>query len=118
MQRMTCAHELGHILLHKDILAGNVPLLEYELFDIRNSTEYEANVFAADLLIDEAELNELVMEGGDVVSIASALDINVNLLLIKLIEMRRDGKELQVPFTPERGFLGKIDDFDAQIERF
>ena len=110
MQRMTCAHELGHILLHKDILAGNVPLLEYELFDIRNSTEYEANVFAADLLIDEAELNELVMEGGDVVSIASALDINVNLLLIKLIEMRRDGKELQVPFTPERGFLGKIDD--------
>ena len=45
MQRMTCAHELGHILLHKDILAGNVPLLEYELFDIRNSTEYEANVF-------------------------------------------------------------------------
>ena len=110
MQRMTCAHELGHILLHKDILAGNVPLLEYELFDIRNSTEYEANVFAADLLIDEAELNELVMEGGDVVSIASALDINVNLLLIKLIEMRRDGKELQVPFTPERRFLGKIDD--------
>lgn len=110
MQRMTCAHELGHILLHKDILAGNVPLLEYELFDIRNSTEYEANVFAADLLIDEAELQELVTEGGDVVSIASALDINVNLLLIKLIEMRRDGKELQVPFTPERGFLGKIDD--------
>ena len=110
MQRMTCAHELGHILLHKDILAGNVPLLEYELFDIRNSTEYEANVFAADLLIDEDELQELVTEGGDVVSIASALDINVNLLLIKLIEMRRDGKELQVPFTPERGFLGKIDD--------
>ena len=110
MQRMTCAHELGHILLHKDILAGNVPLLEYELFDIRNSTEYEANVFAADLLIDEDELQELVTEGGDVVSIASALDINVNLLLIKLIEMRRDGKDLQVPFTPERGFLGKIDD--------
>ena len=110
MQRMTCAHELGHVLLHKDILTGNVPLLEYELFDIRNSTEYEANVFAANLLIDETELNEQIAEGGDVVSIASALDINVNLLLIKLIEMRRSGKELNVPFTPERGFLGRIDD--------
>ncbi|MBR3347295.1 MAG: ImmA/IrrE family metallo-endopeptidase [Solobacterium sp.] len=115
MQRMTCAHELGHVLLHKDILTGNVPLLEYELFDIRNSTEYEANVFAANLLIDETELNEQIAEGGDVVSIASALDINVNLLLIKLIEMRRSGKELNVPFTPERGFLGRIDDREDSI---
>ena len=24
MRRMTCAHELGHILLHKDILSGNI----------------------------------------------------------------------------------------------
>ena len=110
MQRMTCAHELGHILLHRDILTGNVPLLEYELFDIRSNTEYEANVFAANLLIDERDLQERILEGRDVVSIASALDVNVNLLLIRLIEMRRSGMDVNVPFTPERGFLGKIDD--------
>lgn len=110
MQRMTCAHELGHILLHRDILSGNVPLLEYELFDIHNYTEYEANVFAANLLIDEEELYEYMKNEADVVSISSAMDINVNLLMIKMIEMRKDGQELNVPFTPSRKFMGTIDD--------
>ena len=110
MQKMACAHELGHILLHKEILSGNVPLLEYELFDITSSTEYEANVFAANLLIGDDDLDELITEEADVVSVASALDVNVNLLLIKMIEMRKSGHEFNIPFTPSSRFLGKIGD--------
>ncbi len=110
MQRMTCAHELGHILLHKDILSGSKPLLDYELFNIQNSAEYEANSFAAALLIDEEELNDLLDHGADMVSAASALDINVNLLMIRIIEMQKHGKPVRVPFTPKREFLGTIDD--------
>ena len=110
MRRMTCAHELGHILLHKDILSGNIPLLEYELFDIHSSAEYEANVFAANLLIDEEELLNLMKEGRDMVEIASAMNINVNLLMIRIIEMQKEGKALNAPFRPSKEFLGKIDD--------
>ena len=110
MQRMTCAHELSHILLHKDLLEERQYLLEYELFDIQNQTEYEANVFAANLLIDEEELYESMRNGADMVSAASALDVNVNLLMIKLIEMQKEGKELTVPFFPNHQFMGKIRD--------
>ncbi len=110
MQRMTCAHELGHILLHRELLSGQVPLLEYELFDIQNTAEYEANVFAAELLIDEAELSELIGQEADLVAMASSLNVNVNLLLIRLIELRRAGREFRLPFTPDRKFMGRIGD--------
>ena len=74
MQRMTCAHELGHILLHKDLLEERQYLLEYELFDIQNQTEYEANVFAANLLIDEEELYESMWNLAGVVLILLVRD--------------------------------------------
>ena len=111
LQRMTCAHELGHILLHREILSGQKPLLDYELFDIRSSAEYEANVFAAYLLIDDAELNELLNRGEDLVTAASSLDLNVNLLMIRLLQMRREGQDIPDTFpAPSRSFLGTIED--------
>ncbi len=53
MQRMVIAHELGHALLHRDICLETGGLLEFELFDMTNTTEYDANAFQATLLIDE-----------------------------------------------------------------
>ena len=99
MQRMACAHELGHLLLHRHLL-----------FDIRSDTEYEANVFASELLIDEKELEELARQGHDMISAASALDVNVNLLMIRLLELQKKGHATQVPFRPEQNFLGTIKD--------
>ena len=110
MQRMTCAHELGHILLHADVLSGQKPLLEYELFDIRNAAEFEANAFAANLLIDEQELLDLMHDGADMVAAASSLNINVNLLMIRLLQMRKEGHDINTPFSPDSSFLGSIED--------
>ena len=110
MQRMTCAHELGHILLHRDLLDRDRFLLEYELFNIQNDTEYEANVFAASLLIDENELYESIQEGNDMVAIASAMNLNVNILMIRIIEMQKAGSDFHIPFTPDRKFLKTIQD--------
>lgn len=110
MQRMACAHELGHLLLHRHLLTDRQWLLEMELFDIRSDTEYEANVFASELLIDEKELEELARQGHDMISAASALDVNVNLLMIRLLELQKKGHAIQVPFRPEQNFLGTIKD--------
>lgn len=115
MQRMTCAHELGHILFHKDHLGRDGQghfrrIVDMELFDITSRTEYEANLFAANLLIDEDQLKELLYAGEDIVSIASTLDINVNLLAIKLAEMQKSGLAINLPFTPDRLFMGRIAD--------
>ena len=109
MRKMTCAHELGHLLLHGDLLAERSFLLEYELFDIQNRTEYEANAFAANLLIDRTELYDLLSEESDIVSAASALDVNVNLLMIRMIEEDAE-RTRTLPFLPDRKFLGKIRD--------
>ena len=110
MQRMTCAHELGHLLLHKNYLRRNGYLLEMELFNIQNDTELEANIFAAELLIDENELQEMLSEEYDMIANASSMNINVNLLMIKLIEMQKADHNLHIPFTPDSRFLGSIED--------
>lgn len=115
MKRMTCAHELAHIILHKDRLRrkgdGSFSrFVEMELFDITNRMEYEANLFAANLLIDEGDLMRLLTEGQDIVSIASTMDVNVNMLALKLAELGKTGLPIDLPLTPDRGFLGRIED--------
>ena len=85
-------------------------MMEFEIFDIKDETEYDANVFAANLLIDEQEVLEMAREGYDVVHIAKELNLNVNILLVKLNEMSKKGYDLRVPYEPSRKFLGRIDD--------
>ena len=84
--------------------------MEFEIFDIKDETEYDANVFAANLLIDDQEVLEMAREGYDVVHIAKELNLNVNILLVKLNEMSKKGYDLRVPYEPSRKFLGRIDD--------
>ena len=113
MKRIVCAHELGHAMLHRKLCRQrkNQTNYEYEIFDIRSSTEYEANIFAANLLIDEREMNEYMSYGYDIVQTARAMNLNVNLLLIKLHEMKDDKALLyNLPDLPKRNFLGTIGD--------
>ena len=115
MQRMVCAHELGHLLLHRACYGKEAWVLNHELFDIRDELEYEANVFAANLLIDDAEMFDFLEEGYNVLATASGLGVNVNLLMLKLIEMnKQQGFNFQVSETPERCFMGSIQDSNAQ----
>ena len=113
MKKMTCAHELGHIIFHKDRLARTENgkyqrIAEMELFDITSTMEYEANLFAANLLIDTDEMMRYLKDGYSIVQTAGALDVNVNMLAIKLLEMR--DIDVQLPFTINRQFLGRIED--------
>ncbi len=110
MQRMTCAHELGHLCLHRDALTGKDFLIDMEIFNITDRRELEANQFAAGILIDDAELLALLEEGHDVVSAASTLDVNVNMLMVKLLTMNRSGYHFDLPFQPKAEFMGSISD--------
>lgn len=118
MQRIVCAHELGHAMLHRRLCKQrkNQTIYELEIFDIKDNTEYEANVFAAGLLIDEEELTEYIQQGYDIVQMAKALDVNINLLMIKIIEMHdRTDSPMNLPFIPKRNFLGTIEDSAESI---
>ena len=52
VQNLLCAHELGHAILHEN-LATMRGFSELTLFDSVIPTEYEANLFAAELLIEK-----------------------------------------------------------------
>lgn len=109
MNRLVCAHELGHALLHRFLGKTQAGLMEFELFNITDTTEYEANLFAANLLLDEDAIGSLIQDGYDVVQIARSLGTNVNLLLLKLQQMN-DDNHLRLPDMPNRNFLGTISD--------
>lgn len=75
MQALVCAHELGHALLHRS-LGLQAGLVEFEVFNITTQCEYDANVFAAALLLDDQELLETARDGYDVVQTARIMGTN------------------------------------------
>ena len=99
------AHELGHAALHRELAQREV-LCEFDLFNMATGIEYEANVFASELLIDPQEMEDCLSGGMDIYSAAGALDVNVNLLIIKLAELNRRGRHYRLPYLPDRDFLG------------
>lgn len=54
-QRIICAHELGHAILHSEHLKP-VFSAAFEGYE-KDKLEYEANIFAAALLLDQDSLN-------------------------------------------------------------
>lgn len=103
---MTCTHGLGHLLLHKDALTKRDYLIEMEIFDITDQWEPEANRFAANNLIDDKELLDLLRVGYDVVQITSLLKINVNMLMVKLLTMNQKRVSLQCSLFAESDIYG------------
>ena len=83
MNRFVLAHELGHAVLHNDN-GSKFFIDEYTCF-APGKFELEANKFAANLLINEKNLKDLL--GGDLSSIASELEVPVQLVKIKIGEI-------------------------------
>ena len=104
---MVAGHELGHDIYHRELAKGE-GMREFELFRMQSSTEYEANAFAAHLLIDTGECLEYARNGYDVVQIAKAMNSEINLMLIKLQEMSRLGYNIRVPFEQKSDFFKNI----------
>lgn len=107
LESMVFAHEIGHDQLHRDQVQGTL-LLENALFDTTSRTEYEANAFAAHLLLDDNEILEHLREGMDLAAVSKLMNVNENLLLIKLTELKRLGMDLRLPFEPDSLFFQKI----------
>ena len=105
---MVIAHEIGHDKLHREL--GKKGLQEFSLFeDIKSITEYEANAFAAHLLIDNDEIYQLLKEGYSIEHISKGLNVHPCLVEIKINEMKKLGYDLKL-FTYIGGseFLRKL----------
>jgi Zn-dependent peptidase ImmA (M78 family) len=61
---LVAGHELGHDRLHQR-LAKVAPLKDFMLYDMTSRAEYEANVFASELLIEDEAIEECIAEEMD-----------------------------------------------------
>ena len=85
------AHELGHVLLH--IPDGGAPCYrDGKMFVDRDRCEYEANLFAAELLLGDREVLELMQEGRTFSQIAALLCVPPELLELKLRVLAHCGR--------------------------
>lgn len=107
LMRMVIAHEIGHDVLHRN-LAKAEGMREFVLFNLKDKTEYQANAFAAHLLLDNDEVYDLACQGYDVVQIAQTLGSNINLMLIKMQEMVKLGYNFTLPYIPDSRFFRNI----------
>lgn len=103
-KKTVCAHELGHDRFHQHFAKSGI-LQEFMLYDMKTRPEYEANVFACELLIDDDDILEFVNDERDICYIAAELNEDINLVLIKIDELRKRGYDLRVPYRPQSDFL-------------
>ena len=96
VQKIICAHELGHAVLHSQT-PGMEEFHDFALFDSASSTEYEANVFAAELLLKDEDVFELLNEDMSFFGVASNLRIPPELLDFKFRVLKRKGYQFREP---------------------
>ena len=107
MEQMVAGHELGHDRRHRE-LAKAGGMKEFTLFNMKDTTEYEANAFSAHILLDNDDVYGLARQGYDVVQVAHMLNSDINLMLIKMQEMNKLGYDFTIPNSPDSRFFRRI----------
>jgi Zn-dependent peptidase ImmA (M78 family) len=103
---MVAAHELGHDRLHQH-MARISPLKDFMLYDMTSRTEYQANLFASELLIADEEVEECISQDMDYFGLCGAVGFNPQLVTFKLYGMMQRGYKINLPETPNSMFLKK-----------
>lgn len=89
MKSIVIWHELGHDQIHRKLAAE---FQEFNLFDMsKNTTEYEANLFAAQAMLPDDEILEYIYMGYDAGQIAQAMNSDINLVALKVTTLINRG---------------------------
>lgn len=107
VRRLVLAHELGHSILHR-AEAGLCTFNDFRLYDTETKLEYEANLFASELLLDDGEVLDCVRRGEDFFDTARLLRVPPELLDLKFRILEKKGHRLASPISSNSGFLKKI----------
>lgn len=103
IQRIILTHELGHAVLHSD--AAISAFHDFAMFDDADRMEYEANVFAAEFLLDDGEVIGSLEEQMDFFTMAKVLSVPPELLDFKCRILQRQGVEIIAPYIARGDFL-------------
>lgn len=107
-QHVVLAHELGHAVLH-DKIGGIKTFHDFALFDETSRYEYEANIFAAELLMPDSDVLELLNDDISFFGAAQRLCVPPELLDFKFRILKRKGyKVIDPPLGARSDFLRKL----------
>jgi len=105
IRRVLIAHELGHDQLHKEI-AMQKGFHEVEMFDRAIPTEYEANIFACEILIDDDEVLKLLNDREkSFFDVARELNIPAPMLDFKFRVLKNKGYQIEPFYIANNDFL-------------
>lgn len=105
-QLLVAAHELGHDRLHK-YLATVEPLKDSILYDMTSKAEYEANLFASELLISDKQIEDCIAEEMDFFFMCRTLGFRPEIVSFKLYNMANKGYNYNLPQNLNSKFLGE-----------
>lgn len=95
MQTIVCAHEIGHDRLHRN-MAMNDAIHEFMLYDMATKPEYEANIVAAEILLDTDTIIEYIYDYGFTSEqIARVRYSDINLVALKVAHLVEIGYDLR-----------------------
>ena len=93
--RIVLLHELGHDALHRAEAARVGGFKEFNIFNMADSRmEYEANVFASQIELDDEEFLDYCTRGYDTQQIAMAMHSDINLIALKADTLISQGYRL------------------------
>lgn len=104
-QRIVAMHEAAHIILHRDSIKV-APMKDKVIYDMVSQKEYQANLFTADFLISDEDVEELTaQEDMDYFHICKALYVSPDLMAFKLFSMIQRGYRYNLPQDLNSTFL-------------
>ena len=104
IQKIIVAHELGHATLHRN--SGTFAFHEVNLYDSVSVYEKEANLFAAELLLNDNEVLEALNQDSTFFTAASELMVPAELLDFKFRLLKWKGyKMMESPVSAQSNFL-------------
>ena len=108
IQRIIAAHELCHATNHRK--SGIHAFHEVALFDQTSTLEKDANLFAAELLLDDQEVLEALNRDTTFFTAAAALYVPIELLDFKFRVMKWKGYKLvEPPLNAQSNFLRDLE---------
>lgn len=90
--RLVLAHELGHDFLHREMAEGSV-VQDYFILDMALKPEYQANLFAAHLLISSDKLTDAIAGGADRDAAAALFHVSPEWIDLKMRILEAENAE-------------------------
>lgn len=103
VRRIILAHELGHACLHKSEAIS--AFHEFSYLDNSDRIEYEANIFAAEFLLQDSDVESVIELEYNIGQAASLLNVPPELLDFKLRYIPNEGNAVNAPYFAHGDFL-------------